>query len=773
MGGNITQGLPITLQAAMGGGSAPPTPPTQGDASMEARNAGTLTPISPMAPEGSQRPILPVGAPAPAGAAPDIEGITNVHPVDRLANTFMDYMVSQAQPAKPPAPGSFASKLAGATSALGAGLGDMRTGGDPSKGHGPLGAIGATLNARNERLDKEKQQKFENDQRLNNDRINNARTNAELIQHARNMQYQDEEHRDKDAAVGAAYMDTLRTGYKVEDRIKQSDINARLAKDPNYLVTHAGRITGYEPVVGSDGKPATDVNKRPIESPLWSISDISKGEPATVSAQMAKQWKDAGVVDIQAGQQLPQSKVNQYAFQAQKYGTYLGMLDHDKVLPLSEEVKDQLVDALKNPEIQHAIARNPGNTLAGLFESQGFMADHVKVAQQDLAAAQASNDSAKIKAAQDKLTEQQTLSQELDKTINLGFTDVERAAYVKEKQADAKEDAKEQHEKDVLTETKRHNLVIEGQAAHGGAQGNVPMSDGLVQQIAQLRQVNPTAAKVLDSYDPTTQGSLMAVAFGDGSVDFDKTFPARLTKGAPGINAQTALSVLKQINPNFSPQQYAITRAAYLTATSGKNVQAMQNYNNFMQHSGEAVDALASANRQGPRVWNMALNKLENAGYGTDAAKIQAALSGPREELKLLLSGGYAPQAEESKAIDTILSDAATPGQLSAALQEYAKLGTVRLDNINETYKRVTGKNLPRIIDQATLDSAKHLNLDPLFYGKLQKMDSTGTIFGNQTIAGSNAPNPSAAPTKIVTFGGQRYYTDDQGNNLGPVPKGQ
>src|SRR5271157_1556188 len=369
MGGNITQGLPITLQAAMNPGQDPNA------------NNGPVMP-------GTQMPAAPVGTPAPTEAAPDIsqpgEGTTGgIHPIDAMASAFMSHLISKDQPAKPegPAPGSFASKLAGATSALGAGLGDMRTGGDPSKGHGWLGAVGATLNARTERLDKEQQQKFENDRRLNNDRINNALTNAEVIQHARNMQYQDEEHRDKDATAGAAYMDTLRTGYKVEDRIKQSDINARLAKDPNYLVTHAGRITGYEPVVGSDGKPRMDANNRPVESPLWSISDISKGEPATVSAQMAKQWKDAGVIDIQAGQQLPQSKVNQYAFQTQKYGTYLGMLDHDKVLPLSEEVKDQLVDALKNPEIQHAIARNPGNTLAGLFESQGFMADHVKVAQ--------------------------------------------------------------------------------------------------------------------------------------------------------------------------------------------------------------------------------------------------------------------------------------------------------------------------------------------------------------------------------------------------------
>jgi hypothetical protein len=210
-----------------------------------------------------------------------------------------------------------------------------------------------------------------------------------------------------------------------------------------------------------------------------------------------------------------------------------------------------------------------------------------------------------------------------------------------------------------------------------------------------------------------------------------------------------------------------LTQQAYTDATKGKNGQAIQQYNNFIQHSAGAVDALGMANRQGPRVWNEALNKLENAGYGTDATRIQAALSGPRGELALLLSGGYKPGEPEQKLITTILSDGSTPAQLSAALQEYGKLGTIRLDNINENYKRVSGKNLPRIIDQKTLDAAKHLNVDPISMGTLQSLDSTGTIFGSQTPMGANAPKVGA--TKKFPNGAVGVW-DGKGYVAQPAP---
>lgn len=737
----------------------------------------------PMRPEDQQEAAQPAGPGFEQTPYEKAGGTLPMHPVDKMANSFMDFLTNTlskngAGPAAPQedhAPGSFGSKLAGAASALGAGLGDMRTGGDPRQGHGWLGAVGATLNARNERITKEKQQKFENDERLKNDQINIAKANMEAVAHARNMQFQDKAVRDASAASSAQFMDAFRDNYEVRDNITQ-DKMMELMKDPQFAKTHTGRITGYEPMLDAAGEPKMDPKTGlPVEMPLYSTVNLAPGDlskQVTVNATMAKRWKDAGVKDVPVGTKMGSTMVADMDSDAQKFGSSLHMLNQGKVLPLPNDVKDQMADALKSTEVATALAHHPGDPLGGLFDAQKNVEDHIAAGKQALAAAQQSGDPAKIQAAQADLDHAQTTSAHLSTTINQGFTEDERKAYVKEKDAEAKQNAKDSKDAAEVEHWQREDRINAYKAEHpngvgtgGGANGDIPISEGMQQQIDQLRTANPTGAAILDHYDNTTKAALMSVAFGDGSVDFNHTFPARLTKGAPGLNAQQAIAAMKQINPNFSEQQYKSTQEAYKTATTGKNAQAIQQYNNFIQHSAGAVDALGSANRQGPRVWNMALNEMQNAGYGTDATRIQSALSGPRGEIALLLSGGYAPSTDEKKAFDVILSDASRPSQLSAALQEYAKLGTIRLDNINQNYKRVTGKNLPRIIDQATLDAAKHLGVDPLTYGALQNLDSDGTIFGPQTPVGANLPPLPKAPQGKISVqipGAPVGYIDPQ-----------
>ena len=768
---SILQGLAPDVEAAIN----PAQPGPQPTGFYSGANNGPVTPGTglPLPPNMAQNNQ----AAQPTPTAPDI------HPVDKMANSFMDFLTNTlskngAGPDAPEhAPGSFGSKLAGAASALGTGLGDMRTGGDPAQGHGWLGAVGATLNARNERMDREKQQDFDRQERLKADQINLARANAETVANARNIQFQDKAVRDASAASSARFIDTMRDNFKVTDNITQDKLN-EMMKDPKFAQTHTGRITAYEPVLDAKGDPKLNPKTGlPIETPLFSVVNIAPGDAEklyTVSATTSKEWADAGLKNVPAGTQMPASVAADMAAQAQKYGTSLSILNLKKVQPLPTEVKDQMVDALKSTEVAHALASNPGSPLAGLFDAQNNVQQHLQVAQQQLAAAQQSGDPAKIQAAQANLDHVQTTQQHLDTTITQGFTPEERATYVKEKQVEAKQDAIDAKNAEEVEHWKREDRINAYKAEHpngvgtgGGANGDIPISEGMQQQIDQLRTSNPTGAAVLDHYDNTTKAALMSVAFGDGSVDFNHTFPARLTKGAPGINAQQAIAAMKQINPNFSEQQYKATQTAYKDATSGKNAQAIQQYNNFIQHSAGAVDALGMASRQGPRIWNEALNKLENAGYGTDATRIQAALSGPRGELALLLSGGYAPLGDEKKSVDTIMNDASTPAQLSAALQEYAKLGTIRLDNINENYKRVSGKNLPRIIDQATLDAAKHLGVDPISFGTLQKLDSNGTIFGPQTPMGANAPKVGA--TKKFPNGAVGVW-DGKGYVAQPAP---
>jgi hypothetical protein len=721
----------------------------------------------------AQVPMRPAGQPEDTDNAPD------VHPVDAMASAFIDHLISKdkgpAAPQEKQDTGSFGDKLAGALNAAGSGLGDARTGGDPSKGHGWLSAVGATLNARNERMDRVKQQDFEKQERLKADQINLAKANMETVANARNIQFQDKTVRDAQAASSAKFIDTLRDNFKVQDNVSQTELE-KLNQDPKFAQTHTARITSYEPVLDASGNAKLDPKTGlPVETPLYSTVNVAPGDMGkqyTVSADTAKTWADAGLKKIPAGTQMPLSVALDMGAQAQKYGSSLAMLNLGKVQPLPTDVKDEMSEALKSTEVAHALAASPGNVLGGLFDAQATIQDHIQAGQQQLAAAQQKGDQAGIQAAQAYLDHAQQTAKHLDTTIDQGFTEDERKQYVKESQAQAKQDALDQKNQAIEQEKNRNdsekNRIDWFKAQHpngigtgGGANGDIPISDGMQQQIDQLRAVNPTGVAILDKYDNTSKAALMSVAYGDGSVDFNHAFPSRLTKGAPGLNSQEALSVIKQINPSWDAHQYKANTDAYKLATTGDNAQAIQQYNNFIQHSAEAVDALGMANRQGPRVWNTALNKMENAGYGTDATRIQAALSGPRGEITLLLAGGYSPKGAEADAVHSIMSDDSTPAQLSTALQQYAKLGTVRLDNINENYKRITGKNLPRLVAPKTLEAAKHLGVDNLTYGTLQSMDSTGTIFGPQTPQGANAPKVGATKKfpngKVGVWDGKGY----------------
>lgn len=407
-----------------------------------------------------QVPMRPVGQPEEDTEAPDI------HPVDAMASAFIDHLISKDKgPAPPqqPAAGSFGDKLAGALGAVGSGLGDMRTGGDPSKGHGWLGAVGATLNARNERITREKQQQFDNQERLKSDQINIAMANTTLRQHALAIQQAEKTIRDQSAASSAQFVNTMRDNYKVTDNISQDQLNSMVSKDPNYLQTHTGRITSYEPVYGADGKPK-EVDGKVVESPMWSIVDLSPGDmnkQYTVPPAIAKKWADAGLQNVPPGTLMPASVANHMDMQAERYGTTLGLLNLGKVQPLPENIKDQMVSALKDPEVQHAVAANPGSPLAGLYEAQSNIGNHLAQVDAALTAAKASGNPQAIQAAQANMGQLKTIQQNVDQTINSGFTDAERASYAKEKVAQEKADATEAHNTARDAETARHNRAEE------------------------------------------------------------------------------------------------------------------------------------------------------------------------------------------------------------------------------------------------------------------------------------------------------------------------
>ena len=555
---SILQGLAPDVQAAIN----PAQPGPQPTGFYSGANNGPVTPGTglPLPPNMAQNNQ----AAQPTPTAPDI------HPVDKMANSFMDFLTDtlskEAGPSRPQ-PGSFASKLAGAASALGSGLGDMRTGGDPAQGHGWLGAVGATLNARNERMDREKQQDFDKQERLKADQINLARANMDAVTHARMLQNLDKPIRDAAATSLSSFYGILAShGYKVEDHLTKAELDDKM-KDPKFASTHTGGITGYEPQLDSKGDVQKDAKGRPIEVPMYSIADIAPGDASKklkVDASLSKKWADAGVDVIPAGTLIPASLAVKFNETAQRFGTTLGMLNLAKVEPLPDDVKEQMVDALKSPEVATAMSHAPGNPLAGLYNAQDIVDQHIQAAQKQLAAAQQSGNQQAVQAAQSYLDHAQTTQQHLATTINQGFTDGERSAYLKDKQAQEKEDEKEKKDDLDRAERAEHDRAMESiarankpnaspeEVSHAGQLLADSMEDP--SQLSKRGKSYQTTINAADDYSWQNYGKPFNV--GQQTVDYKYASKAQDTlkylnslTGGPGVQGGGNLGELvKQSN---------------------------------------------------------------------------------------------------------------------------------------------------------------------------------------------------------------------------------
>src|ERR1700676_653300 len=672
MGTDITQGLPFDVQQAIDPLQNTAQPTSEADKHFtgpqgrlyDSGVARVPAPQVPMRPAGSGPEATGGFSNAPEDQAPDI------HPVDRMANAFIDHWISQDKPAAPQeerAPGSFADKLAGAASALSGGLGDMRTGGDPGQGHGWLGAVGATLNARNERVTAEKQRKFENDERLKSDQINLARANMETVANARNMQFQDKAVRDAGAAASAKFIDTFRgdykdkkgEGFKIQDNITQDKLN-EMKKDPEFARTHTARITAYEPVLYSNGDPKLDTKTGlPVEMPLYSVLNVAPGDMSksyTVSAQTAKEWKDAGVKDIPAGTHLPASVAVEMGAQAQKYGTSLSMLNLGKILPLPDDVKDQMVDALKSTEVAHAVASVPGNPLAGLLQAQPIVQQHIDAAQQQLAKAQQSGDPQAIDAAQKDLDHAKTTQQHLDTTINQGFTDAERKDYAKQKVAQEKEDEKEQHDLARDAETVTHNRNMEAIERAKLPNATPEEVEHAGQMVADSMEEQSQLSKRGKSYQPTLN------AADDYSwKTYGKPFsPADASSEYKYATNSANQNVLKLIKGVTEPKSTALP--------SGGSLQIAQ-------------DAAASL----PGLDSQTVNKVFSAGkeeFGNEKIRhFHTAMLGLADEYSKIMGGGVSSDTGRQQALD-LLKVAYSKGQMAGAVATIKKDVAARMSGL-------------------------------------------------------------------------------------------
>jgi len=151
----------------------------------------------------------------------------------------------------------------------------------------------------------------------------------------------------------------------------------------------------------------------------------------------------------------------------------------------------------------------------------------------------------------------------------------------------------------------------------------------------------------------------------------------------------------KELNPQFNTAEVDRKVKMLDNFTNGKDAQNIQSFGTFFEHGGNASHIVNDLrNSLTPDIVNVALNKLENKGWGTTATQISAALEPVRKEFESFLLGGRALYADDRKAAETILSDASTPAQIQAALKVLAHTASARYNEMDTRFKNTMKVNI-------------------------------------------------------------------------------
>jgi hypothetical protein len=440
---------------------------------------------------------------------------------DKISKAFLEHLAAnQPQPVRPPQQPqhSIAQTIAGAANGVMTNLGDAAHASDRPGGW--LSGVTNTLNARNQRISGEQDRAFQQDQERQKTAALVAKNQVETLQIARNIQHQDQEDQEASASRGKAYVDAMRVNHGVEDNISQADLTSRAQKNPDYLQTHYGRITGYEPVLDGEGKQKVDGNGRPVVSPLWSLVErqpLHPDEQHQVSQADHDEWLRNTGVEYPVGTKLTVDQFTALSGRSHALADTENLVNKDREIALSSEQRNQLRTDLSDGNIQHYIAMKPGSALGGLYQASKNADDHIKATQQQIQAAQQKGDQNTVQQLQEQLKTFQDESAKVNRVITNGFSDKDRDEYqknVEKERHDQQEEAERQRAERDRNEGKAKQKIYD--QAHQAWQDSLAANDfNPLAAREALRKSNPKAlaaladeetrsAQVTESTDPLT-----------------------------------------------------------------------------------------------------------------------------------------------------------------------------------------------------------------------------------------------------------------------------
>jgi hypothetical protein len=138
----------------------------------------------------------------------------------------------------------------------------------------------------------------------------------------------------------------------------------------------------------------------------------------------------------------------------------------------------------------------------------------------------------------------------------------------------------------------------------------------------------------------------------------------------------------------------------------------LQSYGTFLEHAGEAKEALNHIYQSNTPAFNKPLNWWKRNAQGDPNYQAYiASLEPVRKEFEGFLLGGRALYGEDRKSAEILLSDDASPAQQHAALKQLAKTAQARFNEINHRYKGLMGKDIEDAFSPQALEAMQKLGV--------------------------------------------------------------
>jgi hypothetical protein len=170
------------------------------------------------------------------------------------------------------------------------------------------------------------------------------------------------------------------------------------------------------------------------------------------------------------------------------------------------------------------------------------------------------------------------------------------------------------------------------------------------------------------------------------------------------ITAPVSWAVLSQapqgkyVSPQYDPQTQATVKAWKDLDPDGKLGTQVTSYNTFLRHTGALYDYVDELKNSGYPYWNKSVNWLRQNTGDPRVANFVTKADPVLKEFQSFLLNNRALRQDDRESAQKMITESSSPEQMYGPLASMVHTGTARLSEANNSFRRMTGQDIPDII---------------------------------------------------------------------------